>query len=852
MRGRGGRAEGPPATLSRRIATAGRVAGIVVAVTVVSVPGAGAGSLAGQSTEPSDGAAVDRAALSGEVLDAASGEPLAEARLTLRPLADSEGWPGARPAWSERRALTDALGRYRFDDLVAGPYALEVDRLGFRGAKVRVEIRAVRESRVAVGLELDPIVLEPVSVVGPPPAPYDRDLSIDAAGSGQVPATELRQRRYLASDVWSLSHAELLGAVTLGESDLFRALQRLPGVSTRDEWTAELWTRGSDWDHTRVYFDGLPLFNPLHGGGVLSGVSSDAVGAVYLHPGVRPARLGEGGTVLELRSRPAGGVGDVRGFGELSLASARVAADQRVADGRGGWMVAARRTYLDWLSSGIGKAFDIEDAAIPFRFTDVTARLDYPLPGDAALEVSALWEEDRLTGDVPDVVHGSRVAWGNLGVQATVSADLGAVRARHTLGFTGYGVDVDSIPEGPSRFNEGPLGEIHHDIRYWMARGELSPRRAGGAWSVGYDVVHQGARADGETPAMYLHYRTTEEDTLSMRDDLTTVGAWVDRRWELRALEVDAGLRAEAGTAVENGGGVRLSPSVLARVRVAEGLTMTAAAGRSWQYTQMLTPIGHFRPDFPSGHLWLLAGDEVPALRSDVLSLGGELWIAGEWLVSATGYLRASDGVVIPDPRPGITLGRPLFVAVEERGRGLELGLRRLKGRVTGSAAYTLGSAEQRLDDLVFPTRADRRHLVDVTALARLGGGVRLGAAYTYATGSPYTRVTHFGETEEGERVGVLGRPNEHRMRSYASLDVMVDWMKRFDRWGVGAYLQLRNALDRENTANYESTTIFCPHGAEPTGPDRTECRDGSTPRAFDQFLFGLPRFPLLGFRLEF
>ena len=93
-------------------------------------------------------------------------------------------------------------------------------------------------------------------------------------------------------------------------------------------------------------------------------MNTDAIGAVYLHPGMRPARLGEGATVLEVRSRPAGGHGDVRGFGELSLASARVAADQRIADGRGGWMVAARRTYLDWLTSGIGKAFDIDDAAI--------------------------------------------------------------------------------------------------------------------------------------------------------------------------------------------------------------------------------------------------------------------------------------------------------------------------------------------------------------------------------------------------------------------------------------------------------------------------------------------------------
>ena len=829
--------------------TAGALARTLALAAFLTTAGACASATAGhallaQSPPPAPAAA----ALSGEVLDAASGAPLAEATVTLRPLRASGEEAEARTA------VTDELGRYRFDGLAPGSYALEVGRLGFRGATLRVEIRAVRESRVAVGLELEPIVLEPVSVIGPPSAPYDRGLATDGAGAGQVPATELRQRRYLASDVWSLSHTELLGAVTLGESDLFRALHRLPGVSTRDEWTAELWTRGSDWDHTRVYFDGLPLFNPLHGGGVFSAVNSDAVGAVYLHPGVRPARLGEGGTVLELRSRPAGGHGDVRGFGELSLASMRIAADQRIAGGRGGWMVAARRTYLDWLSSGIGRAFDAEDAAIPYRFSDLTARVDYPLGEELGLEVSAHRESDRVTGDVPDFIHGSRVAWGNLSVQATVAGPLGGLRARHTVGFTGYGVDVDSVPPEPSEFDEPPLREIHHDVDYLLARGELTPRRADASWSAGYEVVHQRARAEGETPPMYRQYRTTTERTLAIRDDLTTLGAWIDRRWRLGPLELDTGLRAEGGTAVQDGGALRLSPSVLARVRLAEGITATAAAGRSWQYTQMLTPIGYFRSDFPSGHLWLLAGDDVPAMRTDVASLGGEAWLGDAWLASVTGYVRAADGVVVPDPRPGITLGRPLFVAVEERGRGVEVGLRRLKGRVTGSAGYTLASTEQRLEDLVFPGRADRRHLVDLTMLTRLGSGLRLGAAYTYATGAPYTRVTFLEVREsDGEPVGVLGRPHEHRMASYGSLDVMIDWMKRFDRWGIGAYLQLRNTLNRENTASYEETREYCASGAYTYTPEGTRCLpDGSLPVWQDQFLPGMPRFPLIGFRLEF
>src|SRR5690606_14373537 len=113
----------------------------------------------------------------------------------------------------------------------------------------------------------------------------------------------------------------------------FRALQRTPGVTTRDDFTATLWTRGASWDQTRVYLDGLPLFNPTHAGWLFSAVNPDALGEAVFYPGVRPARYGEGAAaVLDLSARSGGGPG-VRGRGELSLASARLAMDGGTRDG---------------------------------------------------------------------------------------------------------------------------------------------------------------------------------------------------------------------------------------------------------------------------------------------------------------------------------------------------------------------------------------------------------------------------------------------------------------------------------------------------------------------------------------
>lgn len=457
---------------------------LALLLTAAAAPAAGQSQTAGN-------AARDSSSLRGEVIEAGTGEPLPDVLMSLRSLALT---PSHVDSTDVRSTLTDRSGRYAFDGLAAGEYELMVTRVGYRTARVRLEIRRAGRARVAIGLELEPIALEPVRVVGEGRTPYGRDQATADADDGEVAAAEQRQRLYLASDAWSLTHGELLRAVTLAESDIFRALHRLPGVSTRDDWTAELWLRGSAWDHTRVYFDGLPLFNPVHGGGIFSGVNSDAVGAVYLHPGVRPARLGEGGSAVEITSRPAGGTGDLRGVAELSLASARVAVDRRTADGQGGWMLALRRTYLDWLSSGLGQLLDVDDAAVPYRFTDVTARLDQRLAGKKSLEASVLWEADLLDGDIPDLVHGSRMAWGNLGAQATLQSHHGRLKARHTVGFTGYKVEVDSVVSSISDFDADAIGEIRHELHYLVAKGELSPVTVGGRWRAGYEVVHQSLR----------------------------------------------------------------------------------------------------------------------------------------------------------------------------------------------------------------------------------------------------------------------------------------------------------------------------------------------------------------------
>src|SRR5690606_27365187 len=137
-----------------------------------------------------------------------------------------------------------------------------------------------------------------------------------------------------------------------------------------------------------------------------------------------PARYGEGAAaVLDLSARSGGGPG-VRGRGELSLASARLALDGGTREGELNWMVAARRTYVDVVTRLASAAASDERLHIPYDFADVVGRADGRL-GRFEYSASGILERDNLRGDLPGVLRANRGRWGNRAGQARIGVPRG-------------------------------------------------------------------------------------------------------------------------------------------------------------------------------------------------------------------------------------------------------------------------------------------------------------------------------------------------------------------------------------------------------------------------------------------
>jgi hypothetical protein len=799
--------------------------------------------------------------VSGAVVDAGTAAPVEGAIVVLQPEvvgAFPAGPASGSPfAASSRTLVTGVDGSYRFVALASGVYRLHVSRLGYRPYSVSVELRGSNAMVVWIALEPEPIPLRPVRSRGYARGSYESADAFGAqVGLARLLAADLRRMRFLTTDARELTHADVVEAVTLGEPDVLRALQRLPGVTTRSDYTAELWTRGAPWSHTRVYFDGVPLFNPLHALGVLSGVGSSAIGAVWFHPGVRSAAIGEGvAGVVDLQSRRASGGGELNANADVSLVSAGLALDQRVLDGRAGWMLSGRHAYLDWLTGLARHATRRDDATYPYGFSEVAGSVDAWLGERTSIEASWLWERNHITSVSETQEQPLQAEWGNVMARTSINTRIGRINSRHTAALSWHDGLVSPVP--PRSDRGVPITvflrrEGDTSVGYYGLTGTFWPEPAspaGPAWSVGYGIEQQQVAYYGPQvlPVPRYAFAPQAEDALRVtwRSALPMASLWGERLWSVGDIAgIRTGLRMEIGEATHGSGPVRWAPRVSARYAPVPEVALSAGISRVYQYTQAIAPGGLYLASLATTDVWILADGATPALRADIATAGLETWLAPGRAVTLNSYVRRSTGVATADPRPGRIYDRPSHVTGESLARGVELSVRQLTGDITGSASYTLSRADVDAAGMRYVASSDRRHVLSLTTMLRATPALRFGGAFTAASGVPFTRTIATAEECDIEpgcepaSLPWLAAPNAARAPTFASLDLLLDWSGRLRGMEVGAYAQLRNALGRDNATIYAADAGGCLH---------TGCQ-GDLRSEFER---GIPRLPVIGVRVR-
>ena len=249
----------------------------------------------------------------------------------------------------------------------------------------------------------------------------------------------------------------------LGEADLLRSLQLLPGIQAVSDISSGLYVRGGGPDQTAILLDDIPLYNPSHLFGLFSTFNPDAIKEVNLYKGAYPAAYGRTlGAVLDVSNRE-GNRQRTSGRGGVSLISGRLLTEGPV--GQGSWMLAGRRTYLEPVLSAIrSRGVDIP---LNYYFYDFNGKVNQRW-GDDTFTVSTYWGQDNLRLDLEDDEESFvDLRWGNRALTARWTHIFSPALFGH---FMATGSSYESIIA--LRFLDAPV-RIANSIRDLSLKGDL-------------------------------------------------------------------------------------------------------------------------------------------------------------------------------------------------------------------------------------------------------------------------------------------------------------------------------------------------------------------------------------------
>ncbi|WP_420455506.1 carboxypeptidase-like regulatory domain-containing protein [Rubrivirga sp.] len=612
----------------------------------------------------------------------------------------------------------------------------------------------------------------------------------------------------------------------VGEGGGLRALEGLPSVAPSGLFSDGPIVRGSPGDAFEVRLDGVPVYNPHHLFGLVDAFNGDALRAVALHVGVAPARVAVSpGGAIEYVTAAGAPRRTVVQAGVSSLA-VRGAVAVPVRPGRTTALVGARASVLGaapWAHGAV-----VEQGLGALRRTS-------PLPSSTAELTSRVVEVTHAEASFWDVHLGAadeRVGGGRTVVTAYLGGDdtrLDATRLvptgdravrRPVATRNRWGSGMASVADRrvltPRVVLSSHVGGSVYHARF--AQDDFS-FRANAVFQVdtlGYDNGFGEALAaqrldavwgDGVASGGYSlhHYRQRYEEAALARP--TYVADQAATRLDLHAgwdglaapgLDLDAGVRAHL-TSV---GGLRLSPRLRARLAVAPGLAVAAAAGRTTQFVHRLT-LG----DVAGAATWALSDTDDTVTEADLAEATVEIG-AGLHL---TAYAKRTRGLwfhaedrAVRQRTDATVLGRPWLTGVGGWARGIEA-LARVPIRLwTLGASAALARADLSHPALdggtPFPADWDRLGRLTLLADGPVLPGVRLAGAWTVASGAPNPLASADGEAE--------------RLAPISRLDLRLTASRAWGRTSASLSVAVRNALDRDNAVTREQTAVVRRRGS--------------------------------------
>lgn len=385
---------------------------------------------------------AQRFTVSGYVTDSATGEALIGASVYIEEI--GKGVP------------TNTYGYYSAT-LEQGQYTLLVKYMGYSDLRRNVQLSTDRK----MNLRLRSVVQEMKAV--------------EVTGERAKSQTESTDMGRMDLDVQKLQTLPAL----MGEVDILKTLQYLPGVQSNGEGNSGFYVRGGGPDQNLILLDGATVYNASHLFGFFSVFNADAVKDIELIKGGMPAQYGgRSSSVLDITMKE-GNDKSIHGEGGLGIISSRFTLEGPIVKEKSSFIVSARRTYIDVLAKPFVNP-ESRFAGSGYFFFDINAKANYRLSDKDRFFISGYFGRDvfNLHGNQPGSPS-FKIPWGNATVTGRWNHVFGpklflnatAVASDYKFSFGGgqdqFGFSLKSgIRDYGLRLDFNQYPNIRHNVRY--------------------------------------------------------------------------------------------------------------------------------------------------------------------------------------------------------------------------------------------------------------------------------------------------------------------------------------------------------------------------------------------------
>jgi hypothetical protein len=525
----------------------------------------------------------------------------------------------------------------------------------------------------------------------------------------------------------------------LGENDILKTLQTMPGVQGGAEGTVNLNVRGGSSDQNAILLDGVPLYNVNHLFGFISVFNTDVLANIDFYKGYMPSNFsGRVSSVLDVSIRE-GNNKSIKKELNISPISSKFSIEGPIIKDKASFLFSGRRTWIDALIGGVSR-FSNSNNLPSYGFYDLNSKINYNINEKQKIFLAYYGGRDSFKNTTNDGISKTsyKFNWGNESLSLRYVNMLNKNTFLNSiLYFTKYQFKViNEINNENQQFSNVVSSNIF-DLGMKIEVDKSFRKNLQSKY--GLHLVNHSFNPNIQ---QFSGANVVTNETRSSIQKVIEGAFFIENNFH---LSKKVGLNLGINQSIYYVNKTYYNPEP----RLAINLNLDSASSIKFSYnylSQYLHLLTNSTLNLPTD-LWVPITDKIPPIRSNNFSIGYYYTLESYQFVLESYYRKMKNLI---DYQEGTSFLNDLSSKWYDKvtigqgdSYGLEFFLRKTEGNSSGWISYTLSKTNRKFEEInkgaTFPFRYDRRHNLNIVLIQKINLRNQLSANFSFNSGATLT-----------------------------------------------------------------------------------------------------------------